>query len=272
MKKIIHISDLHFGRENKEVVEVLLNEIRGYQPTLVIVSGDLTQRARKSQFMAAGDFLKKIQFPKIVVPGNHDIPLFDLTSRFLFPLDRYKKYITDDFFPTHIDESLGVIGINSAFAFTWKSGRVTQYQLQKIAEKFKSIDVIKILVVHHPSNEIFNKIQHYKYLQEIGIDLILSGHLHQASVRIMNENIATSNLKTLVIQAGTAVSTRLRRESNSFNLIEIHDKAHLTITVKGFEKHQFKQKSRYAFRKKMNHGYWRHEIFDVNKKREKYVL
>src|SRR4051812_2795481 len=104
MKTIAHISDLHFGRVDERVAEGLLADLRAIAPNLVVISGDLTQRARSSQFEQARSYLDKILFPQLVIPGNHDIPLFDLIRRFFSPLTRYKKYISDNLSPEYIDD------------------------------------------------------------------------------------------------------------------------------------------------------------------------
>ncbi len=96
MKKIAHISDLHFGTEDPMVATGLLEDLADYQPDLAAVSGDLTQRARHSEFIAARNYLAQIAAPKIIVPGNHDIPLYNILRRWLAPLQNYHETITRD--------------------------------------------------------------------------------------------------------------------------------------------------------------------------------
>jgi 3',5'-cyclic AMP phosphodiesterase CpdA len=96
MRTIVHLSDLHFGRVDQQLIEPLIKTISEIKPDLVAVSGDLTQRARSRQFVEARAFLDALPEPQIVVPGNHDIPLHNIFARFLGPLDKYRRYITDD--------------------------------------------------------------------------------------------------------------------------------------------------------------------------------
>lgn len=257
MKKIIHISDLHFGRENILVVNDLLNDIEMTKPDVVVISGDLTQRARREQFKKAAQFLEKISVPVVVVPGNHDVPLYDITRRFLAPFNRYIRYINDDFFPTYKDELMTIIGINTAYSFTWKSGRVKKSQLRTIHDKFVSAgDTTKILVIHHPYHELFVKERFHEHLTELGIDIILSGHLHQASARVLEHHVELLHSKTLIVQAGTAISNRLRGENNSYNLLELNKHNDLTIVIKEHDNQHFKEKNRSHFQKKDNK--WQH--------------
>src|SRR6187397_3032956 len=124
MRRVAHISDLHFGRTNPTVVAALILKLRDLAPDVVVVSGDLTQRARARQFQEARHFLDALDRPTIVVPGNHDVPLENLFDRFFRPFAKYRKYITEDLSPTFHDEELAVVGINTARSFTRASGRI----------------------------------------------------------------------------------------------------------------------------------------------------
>ena len=129
MSVIAHISDLHFGAESPEIVEGLVSDLTVLKPALIAVSGDLTQRARPQEFMAARAFLDRMVIPRLVVPGNHDIPLFDLLSRFGRPLGRFRRYINEDVDPFFQTADLAVLGINTARSNTWKEGRVSEAQV-----------------------------------------------------------------------------------------------------------------------------------------------
>src|SRR5690349_11825020 len=106
MRTIAHISDVHFGRIDLQVVEGLVADLSPRNPSLMVISGDLTQRARRWQYQAAAGFLKRIPQPQLVVPGNHDVPLYDVIRRFFAPLQVYKNYITPDLRPTYRDEEM----------------------------------------------------------------------------------------------------------------------------------------------------------------------
>src|SRR5512132_2197917 len=132
MRTIAHLSDLHFGREDPVAVEALLDDLARVRPSVVAVSGDLTQRARVREFEKARAFLARVPFPKIVVPGNHDVPLFDVLRRFVSPLDRFRAYIPPSPDPIHVDAELVVVGISTARSLTWKSGRISHAQMARV--------------------------------------------------------------------------------------------------------------------------------------------
>lgn len=240
MRKIAHISDTHFGRTDSRVVDSLVEIITELEPDVVVVSGDLTQRARSSQFIEARAFLDRLPKPQIVVPGNHDVPLYNVYKRFIDPLKNYKKYITDDLMPFFGDDDLAVIGLNTARSLTIKDGRVNEDQVETIRQRLDHLDetVMKIIVTHHPfdlpggydedfivgrADEMMPKIA------ECGADVFLSGHLHVSSITNSAHRYRLDSGKSaLIIQAGTATSNRHRGEANSFNLVEI-DQPFLTV-------------------------------------------
>ncbi len=244
MRTIVHISDIHFGRIDYPVVESLIVKINEVSPHLVVVSGDLTQRARSSQFIEAKEFLNKLPQPQIVVPGNHDIPLHNIFARFVTPLDKYKKYITDDLEPFFADEEIAVLGINTARSLTIKDGRINGRQIGVIRERLCALpdETLKVIVTHHPfdlpegygSEEIVGRAK--KVMRKIagcGADVFLAGHIHVSHIGHTAERYKLGAGKSaLVVQAGTATSTRGRGEANSFNIIEFE---HPRLVVKRLE-------------------------------------
>ncbi|HEX6283703.1 MAG TPA: metallophosphoesterase, partial [Pyrinomonadaceae bacterium] len=152
MRTIVHLSDLHFGRVNAELIEPLIRVVREVEPDVVAISGDLTQRARSHQFQQARSFLDELPKPQIVVPGNHDIPLHNPFARFIEPLTKYKRYITDNLHPTYQDEDLVIVGVNTARSLVFKGGRINQAQVRRLRERFCDLGsrVVKVVVTHHP--------------------------------------------------------------------------------------------------------------------------
>jgi len=240
MRKIAHLSDIHFGATDPLVVDRVVEIVHELEPHIVVVSGDLTQRARSNQFKEAREFLDRLPQPQIVVPGNHDVPLYNVFKRFAEPLTNYRKYITDDLMPFFQDDELAVIGVNTARSLTIKDGRINNAQVATIHQKLDPFDesILKIVVTHHPfdlpdgydedfivgrADEMMPKIA------ACGADVFLSGHLHVSSVTNSAHRYRLDTGKAaLIIQAGTATSHRHRGEANSFNLIEI-DRPFLTV-------------------------------------------
>ena len=241
MRTIVHLSDLHFGRVNPALLDPLAKIIREIEPNLVAISGDLTQRARSYQFQQARSFLDELPQPQIVVPGNHDIPLHNVFARFLEPLTKYKRYITDDLHPIYEDEEMVIVGVNTARSLVFKGGRINEFQVGRLREKFCSLGsgVVKTVVTHHPfdlpegyhERELVGRARMAMTgLAECGADLFLAGHLH-ISHRGHTKRYNIRGHSALVVQAGTATSTRERGEANSFNLLRI---AFQSITVEKF--------------------------------------
>jgi len=241
MRKIVHLSDLHFGRVNPLLIDPLIRIVSEVGPDLVAISGDLTQRARSHQFQQARTFLDALPKPQIIVPGNHDIPLHNVFARFLEPLTKYKRYITEDLQPVYEDEEVVIIGVNTARSLVFKGGRINESQVGRLREKFCSLEdrVVKVIVTHHPfdlpeGHDERDLVGRAKMamtgLAECGADLFLAGHLHVSHTgHTKRYNIRGHS--ALVVQAGTATSTRERGEANSFNLLRI---AHPEITVEKF--------------------------------------
>ncbi|MEN3327660.1 MAG: hypothetical protein V7638_2467 [Acidobacteriota bacterium] len=241
MRRIVHLSDLHFGRVNPALLDPLIRIVRELEPDVVAVSGDLTQRARSYQFQQARSFLDVLPKPQIVVPGNHDIPLHNVFARFVEPLTKYKRYITDDLQPMYEDEEVVIAGVNTARSSVFKGGRINQGQVGRLREKFCALGsgVVKAVVTHHPfdlpeGHDERDLVGRAKMamtgLAECGAELFLAGHLHISHTgHTKRYNIRGHS--ALVVQAGTATSTRERGEANSFNLLRL---AYPLITVEKF--------------------------------------
>jgi len=216
---------------NTLLIDPLLRVVRELEPDVVAISGDLTQRARSYQFRQARSFLDALPQPQIVVPGNHDIPLHNVFARFLEPLTKYKRYITGDLQPAYEDEEVVIIGVNTARSSVVKGGRINESQVSRLREKFCSLGsgVVKTVVTHHPfdlpeghdERDLVGRARMAMTgLAECGADLFLAGHLHISHTgHTKRYNIRGHS--ALVVQAGTATSTRERGEVNSFNVLRI---------------------------------------------------
>src|SRR5688572_26548530 len=155
MVRIAHLSDVHFGAHDPFVVagaEVWLAE---HRPDLIVISGDFTQRAKVEQYREAGAFLDRLEaagLKTLGVPGNHDIPLYDVVRRFTRPLDRYRRFIDDDLCPWFESERFAVLGINTARSLTFRNGRINREQMALIRKCFRDVpaDRTRLLVTHHP--------------------------------------------------------------------------------------------------------------------------
>ncbi|WP_432383082.1 metallophosphoesterase family protein [Duganella sp. P38] len=232
MRTIVHLSDLHFGRVDQQLLEPLRQLVTRLAPDVVVVSGDLTQRARTEEFKAARAWLDTLPGPQIVVPGNHDIPLYNVASRFLTPLRKYTRYVTLDLAPEYVDDEIAVLGINTARSLTFKDGRVNEQQLAQMRQRMQAVsaDHTRIIVTHHPFDlpETFDKDDlvdrapmAMQAFSECGVDVLLAGHLHSSHAGNSAGRYKIAGYAALVVQAGTATSTRGRGESNSFNVLRI---------------------------------------------------
>jgi 3',5'-cyclic AMP phosphodiesterase CpdA len=233
MRTLVHLSDLHFGRIDHQIIRPLIERVTHLAPHVVAVSGDLTQRARSEQFKAAREFLDALPAPRIVVPGNHDVPLHNVFRRMLQPLDNYRRYITGDLQPFHADDEIAVIGINTARSLTIKHGRVNEAQLAAVRERLSSVGsrIVKIIVTHHPfdlpeshgDRHLVGRARAaMNTFARHGVDVLLSGHLHIGHTGNTAARYEMAGGRSaLVVQAGTATSTRARGEANSFNVLRI---------------------------------------------------
>jgi len=255
MATIAHLSDVHFGRHDPQVVDAVEIFLAEKRPDLVVISGDFTQRARVDQYQMACEFVERIEesgLPVLAVPGNHDVPLYDIARRFARPLSRYKKFIDDDLCPYFENEDLEVLGINTARSLTIKDGSVSHEQMDRIREAFagSAHGRTRILVTHHPLfampigdegelTKVANRnTDALAAAADAGVHILLAGHFHRSfskSAREIVENAGPS----LVVQAGTATSTRLRGdEKQSFNWIDA-TQGKVAIEVHAWEESAF---------------------------------
>ena len=254
MPRIVHLSDLHFGAHDPAIVTAVEQRLDEEQADLVVISGDITQRARTEQFEEACQFLTRLRdagHDVLAVPGNHDVPLYNVLRRFLSPLTRYKRYIDDNLCPFIEIPGAAVLGINTARSLTFKNGHVSHEQMAFIRNTFSRTDTHqpRIVVTHHPlfalpigdgpelGHLMDDQENALEAIADAGVDLLLAGHNHRASVNDATQLVRGAG-KALVIQAGTATSTRTRDELQSFNRIEI-DETGVRVTLQRWEGAKF---------------------------------
>jgi 3',5'-cyclic AMP phosphodiesterase CpdA len=260
MRTIAHISDLHFGRIREEAEEALLEDLCKMKPSLIAVSGDLTQRALRRQFKRARAYLERLPSPFIVVPGNHDIPLFDITRRFLLPLNRYKHYISKQLNPLYVDNEIAVLGVNTARSFAFENGKIGKRQLRRIESVFAGLppETVRIVVTHHPfckppSVKKYRKVvagatRALRCFEDCGVDLVLSGHFHLVHALDLRTIYSHLDRSMLHVQAGTAISTRIKTMPNSYNLISVGARS-MSIEVREWNRDRFEPARMLTFKR-----------------------
>ena len=267
--RLLHISDLHFGRPFvRRVAEAALSSAQRILPDAVIVSGDLTQRASRHEFVAAREYLNRFpQVPMVVIPGNHDVPLYRIDARIADPLARYREIVSAELNSVLRLNSAVIVALDStAPRRAISNGRIHEWQLEFCERAFLDVpdEVAKIVVAHHhfaPAPDYLRDWTMPKAKRammrfvDLDVDLILGGHLHRAYIgNSLDIYPGTHRERGIIIcQCGTTTSRRGRgreQEKNSFNLIEIYpSKIEITHFLYFEMEHDFVATSRHAFRR-----------------------
>ena len=248
MLTLAHISDLHFGRENPLLIHGLLQNLEEIKPQVVVISGDLTQRARHREFVAARAFLDSLQWPFLVIAGNHDISADNLVERFFAPWRKWYRYIGDTLEPKRRDADSIVIGVNTArrsgYSFDWSRGRINEDQVAAIAQYLaeEEDERLRVIVAHHPfwvpksfryRHIIGGRDMAITMLKKAGIDIILSGHIHFAYTHVLDGLI--------ISHAGTTISNRVEKGyANSFKIVR-GDRQRISIETREWYNARFSQ-------------------------------
>lgn len=237
MTRLFHVSDVHFGREDREAVDWFAARVHEEQPDAVIVTGDLTMRARRHEFEAAAKWLQAMGRPVTVEVGNHDLPYFNLWARFVTPYKRYQAL------ERMIERPLDVKGVavvplkttaRFQFRLNWSKGYVSMPALQQslsLVEAVPQGDMI-FVACHHPLVEAGTRMRSetrrgrraLDALAEAGADAVLTGHVHDPFDIAHQVGGRTVRL----IGAGT-LSERVRAKPPSFNVITVKDGGFETV-------------------------------------------
>lgn len=243
MLNVLHLSDLHFGPPYVPPVgEAVLRQAHELEPDAIVVSGDFTQRAKAEQFAQAREFLDRLpDVPRVVVPGNHDVPLYRVFERFFKPRELYRKYISEEL--DHVLRLPGAVIValdSTSPRRAISNGRIHKDQLEFCERAFSNAppDAVKMVVSHHhfapapdyERDQTMPKAQRAmdRFVQ-LGVEVILGGHLHRAYVGNSLDVYPGQDRDrgVIIVQSGTSTSRRGRareREKNSFNVLRLDDK------------------------------------------------
>jgi 3',5'-cyclic AMP phosphodiesterase CpdA len=235
MTALLQISDTHFGTEQQPVVAALLRLASEVRLSAVILSGDVTQRARRTQFDAARDFVKQLALPTVVIPGNHDIPLFNVIARLFYPYAGFERAFGTTLEPEWENSDAKVICVNTTRPSRHKDGEVSAEQIRRVSQRLATAtrQQLRIVVTHQPvhvlrGSEVHNRLHgHHEAIKawsDAGADLIMGGHIHLPYIAPLHEHYPDVRRRCWIVQAGTAVSYRVRaRHPNSVNIISRAD-------------------------------------------------
>jgi 3',5'-cyclic AMP phosphodiesterase CpdA len=232
MRRVAHLSDLHFGTEMPHVLEELAASVREFSPDLLVVTGDLTQRARRAQFENARRFLDSLAFPQLIIPGNHDIaPVYRPIQRLLAPYSRYHRFIHRELDGAFYDDELLVLAFSSVQPFRWKEGTISRRQLGWISEYAQRFPTqLRMLAAHHPlvqaeTTRPTRRLRRHSalmnVLEQADIAVCLSGHLHTSFSGLAVTPLDEAG-SVLAVHASTATSTRLRGHANAYNRLTLN--------------------------------------------------
>jgi 3',5'-cyclic AMP phosphodiesterase CpdA len=226
MSVLLQVSDTHFGTERAPVIEALVALSAALRPDVVVLSGDITQRARREEFDGAQRLVERLAPPALVaIPGNHDIPLLNVAVRLFDPYGPYARVFGRDLEPSYESRDLLVLGVNTTRAYRHKHGEVSAEQIERVAARLRSTrGKLNIVVTHHPmhvppgsdeNNLLRGHAEAMRAWASAGAHIVMGGHIHLPFVRRIDG--------LWVAQAGTAVSHRVRPggDNNSVNVVRV---------------------------------------------------
>lgn len=241
MTRLAHISDIHFGAVDETAAMHLAAHVNNAGVDAVIITGDLTQAGRRREYQAFADYLKEFAAPTLVVPGNHDVPVYNVGHRAADPWRRFRRYVSKDLCPSLSVKDAFILGLNSARragpSLDWSLGRLSSKQLAFAAQTLRRAEnaALKVVAFHHPvlpgpgraGQALINRpLRAMNLLSSAGADVLLTGHSHVAQAQVYEG----SEQPIIVTAAGTAASTRLRGELPSYNFLAWNDGALSVVT------------------------------------------
>jgi 3',5'-cyclic AMP phosphodiesterase CpdA len=221
---VAHLSDLHLGAHVPDVAESLVADVVSAAPTLTVVTGDLTMRARRREFEAVTRLLHRLPAPQLVVLGNHDVPL-DL-RRLGHPYDVYRRFVPGSLAPVVDLPGIRALGLPSMPRWRWKSGYVPRSQVSLVEATLGTAPpgAVRLLALHHPPSarglaRLIGRDRLLDALAEARVDVVLAGHIHVPAARLLVFSRRGERREVVEVVAGSATSTRLRGVPHSWSLV-----------------------------------------------------
>jgi 3',5'-cyclic AMP phosphodiesterase CpdA len=249
MLTIVHLSDLHFGRETPGAVPALEAAIDALKPSLCVISGDFTMRGRPAEFSAAVRFMARLPAPVFTVQGNHDFSYYSPLIRMFQPYHRYRRAINDRLEPTWVGEVVAVFGVGTPRPYgpvlNWAQGDIADSQITSLSARIQSAGqpAWRVVVQHHPFTDEGGASAQHRSMRDpqraaraleryraFGVDLVLSGHTHRFRI----ECDGRADRRLILATTGTATCNRLRGQLNTFSMLTF-TAAQLTITPWRFD-------------------------------------
>lgn len=264
MSVIAHLSDLHFGKPNLRIRAALLRDLKRLKPALIIVSGDLTQRALNRQFRRAQEFLHELPAPYLVVPGNHDVPV-SFAHRLLAPLARYKYYISPQLCPAFVGKEFRVIGINTAHSAAIEAGRFTRRRLERLTRLLATLPKrnVTLIVAHHPfvrppgvfriRRTVVGAKHALKVFEKIGVDLVLSGHFHKHHLADLRDTYQHLRHSIIHVQTAAAMRKSFSSDQIGYTILTVGG-SRVSVATRLWNGRQFRPRSAHSLRRKK--GVW----------------
>ena len=232
MTRLLQISDTHFGTEQPHVMQALLALAHAEKPDVLVLSGDITQRASAAEFSRARKFCDQLGIARMLsLPGNHDIPLFNIFSRLFYPYAAYLRAFGPELEPQLQTASLCILGVKTTRRWRHKNGQISSEQIKRVCAQLANAkpEQLRVVVVHQPVHVLRTSDEHdrlqgwepaVRAWAEAGADMVMGGHIHLPYVCELSASVSGLGRRMWCVQAGTALSSRIRREApNSVNLI-----------------------------------------------------
>lgn len=273
--RIAHLSDPHFGTVYPDVESAIVQSLKALKPNALIITGDITQRARKNQFQAGRAFKEKLQpIPVHAVPGNHDIPLYNILARVFAPYRGFEKHFHRSKEAAFLVNGVEVVALNSTKPWRHVQGSLGPEEvMRKIAPREAGV-AFRIAAFHHPmdcsstrdeTNLLRGRREILPVLQERGIDLVLGGHIHDPHVGLSEGRYPGVGQPIVIATAGTCLSWRTRLNApNSFYLLEVDTGENVSLKITRHELNKNK-----VFQPGLSYFFRRGELGDWNYGEEK---